>query len=536
MHRLFKSDVVRIGLLFTLFLVNLFSFYALSHIGEACFSIVFFGVLFAAAAYVYLRKRQNFVELFVLLFLLCFFYWLYFHSTSQATYQFLDYKQGQYYRMLAGAFAKGSLGVVGGPPWDWCIYNNTNYLCHGPLPALVWAPFGVLGRLTSTAMLTFTELTLVCAITNLLVFYIMIRQLSRRFNVGNQMLWPRILFFLVYAFGPLYFLASRYFVYETSIIFGSTFMIVSFILFIEYLRPCRGASGKSSVLLLSSASLCLAFSSRTNLFLAFLPFTCLVFFSELTTDIAEDRMQSRTMQALFRTTLFMLPIVMSAALYLWYNAARFGNPLEFGLKYQYVGLPQDAQRLRDGTNFSMAYVPRNVYSVTLLAPSMSSEAPFVHYGKPEWLVGEYPKLTNIEYCSSIFFSSPLLLFAVFAIAYVRKSWMMSRSDRVVPAAIVLALISCAAFPFFGMGYSRRYLQDYYPFVVLLSYLGFLMFWGSWGRKSGSWQKAILGLSLMMGVAWTFAMAFDLNVQWAFSSDFSRALRIYNSEETFVPLS
>jgi hypothetical protein len=231
---------------------------------------------------------------------------------------------------------------------------------------------------------------------------------------------------------------------------------------------------------------------------------------------------------------------MCAGLFLWYNAARFGNPLEFGLKYQHLGLLNEAQRLRDGTYFSAVYVLRNIYSVTLLAPSVSFEAPFVHYDKPEWLmawlVGDYPKLTNINYCSSVLFSSPLLLFAVSGIAYVRKWRKISSRSRLVLGAIVLALVSCAAFPLFLMGYSRRYLQDYYPFIVLLSYLGFLTFWRSWGCKSSPRQKSILGLTLIMGLAWTLVMAFDLNVQVAFLSDFSRALRIYNSEETFLPLS
>ena len=218
-------------------------------------------------------------------------------------------------------------------------------------------------------------------------------------------------------------------------------------------------------------------------------------------------------QGLRRSMVFVLPIALSVMLFACYNATRFGNPLDTGFAYVQAGLQQDRERLMNGTAFSTDYFLRNVYSITLLIPQLSSTQPLIHYVEPDWLVGEYPKLTNLEYCSSMFFSSPLLLFAILLLMRVRQS-IASKDSRVTVEVLLLALASSAAIPMFLTGYSRRYLQDYYPFMVLFSYFGFLLFWRSRGSESRGWRRVLLGALLVMTLVWTFIVAFDLTVQFA----------------------
>ena len=248
---------------YTALAIRLYETHETLRISEALYSILFLLAASAISAVLYIKKPERLTEIVAVLCLLSAFYWLYFQSLlqgiylSQGTYGFLDYNQGTYYKMLALQIEKGSWGVPGGPIADWAYYNGTNYLYFGPFPALVWL---VIKRATLTPP-TFSELTLICAIINLEAFYILIRKSTKHFEMGEEeRLWSRSLFLVVYGLGPLYYMAGRYFIYETAIIFGSTFMIASLILFTDYLfLSSPQMSRKSSLLFLSSACLCLAF-------------------------------------------------------------------------------------------------------------------------------------------------------------------------------------------------------------------------------------------------------------------------------------
>jgi hypothetical protein len=517
--------------------IRIYKFHEVSRTHEASTSIILFLVGCAVAAAMCLRRPERFLELILVCCILSAFYWLYFHSVSQGTYRLMDYNQGIYYRALAEAFAHGHLGVANPPGGgsDWALYKGTYYLYFGPVPALFWAVFACLGKLASLEA-TFTELTLLCAIANLLAFYLLITRLSAHFEL-RQTLSIRMIFLLVYGLGPLYFVAARFLVYETAIVFGSTFLILSSISLIEYVNlKGNHARYRSSLLLSSAICLSLAFWSRVNLLFVIIPMAVVLLLHEYRR--AEDVPRTAARLGRLARTLrpFLIPVMLAVLILGCYNAARFDNPLDFGTTHMLVGRAQDAQRLQDGLEFSITYLPRNIYSATLLMPSLSSDAPFVHYEKPEWLVGEYPRLTNLEWCSSIFFSSPMLLFALCAVEYLRPRRARDKGYRMSAWILAGFLLFSAGSTLFNMGYCARYVQDYYPFITSLAFLGFVYFWQTWGSGASSWHKAFLVSAIAVILVWTSVIAFTLNAQVGFLGDFSRALRIRNSEETFVPLS
>jgi hypothetical protein len=212
---------------------------------------------------------------------------------------------------------------------------------------------------------------------------------------------------------------------------------------------------------------------------------------------------------------------MVCGVFLWaaYNAVRFDNPFEFGLTYNYPGLQEERQRLLAGQVFSIDYVGRNLYHLILLMPTLSLKPPYVIYTWPDWLVGEeYPKLIMLHFCCSLFFSSPLLLCSIASFKYATR-----KLHTIYIVMLVLLLVATAVYPLLLLGYARRYVQDYYPYLVALAYLGFVWIWKRSKAKYRGRSKGVFIALVALTTAWTFMIALNLNIQFEFSSDFCRAI-------------
>jgi len=461
-----------------------------------------------------------------------FFYWLYFHSSSQGTYQFLDYRQGAYYDEISSELRSGIVGVTenaqyGQPTMqvDWSFYRGAYYLYYPPFPAIFQLVITLILGLSSS----FDELTLVCSIVNLAVFYALLWDMSTYFKLNlEKTQWIRILFFLVYAFGWLFMLSSRYFVYETAIIFGSTLLLLSTEMFLRYynIKPTASLESRAILLLDSAFFLSLAVLSRSNLALCFFPMLGLIAWKEI-------RLRSRegAWKALIQLLLFATPMVTVGFANAYYNMIRFGDPFEFGLSYSHPGRILDYQRVVSHQLVSIRYFPQNLYHLVLLMPqvSLSSNAPFVTilYYAPSWLVGDYPKLAALEWPGSIVFSSPLLILSLLPFFVYRGR----TSEQKNLLALLLLAGASAAYTLFWFGYSRRYVQDFYPFLLLLAFLGVYNI--SEAAKEHPKYRFALKVILLTALIWTAFVSFDFVLQWPFQYDLYRAVRIYNDPSAFV---
>jgi hypothetical protein len=129
---------------------------------------------------------------------------------------------------------------------------------------------------------------------------------------------------------------------------------------------------------------------------------------------------------------------------LWYNAVRFGSPLESG--YALASLPDWLVALRDQGLFSISHLGMNIDYLFLHTPTQISQFPFF---KPDGLG------------MSILITSPGLFWAV------RASWLNRRSWLLL-AALVLTLIPNLLY--YGGGwlqYGYRYALDAIPFAMAL---------------------------------------------------------------------
>jgi hypothetical protein len=136
------------------------------------------------------------------------------------------------------------------------------------------------------------------------------------------------------------------------------------------------------------------------------------------------------------------------AFYLWYNATRFGSPLESG--YEMASLPAFLEAQRRQGLFSVVHLGRNLDYLLWHLPQLIDGPPFI---RPDGLG------------LSIFITSPALLLAVRAPWRDRRSWLLV-------GAFVCTLIPSLLYyggGWFQFGY--RYALDAIPFAVALCAMG-----------------------------------------------------------------
>ncbi len=472
-------------------------------------------------------------ELILVIILVFLFTLIYAHDMTEGTFRFEDYNQGTYYKQLAIAFEKGQYGIPSDSPGaDWSFYNHTNYLYFGPLPASTWLIIKNIFHIE----VTFQFLSLFLSSANLLLFYFLLQQTAGFLKLNKnktEFKLIKLIFLVIYALGSLYFLSSRNLVYETAIIFGSTLLLLSLVIFLKvYERDKINAVKKNLFLLLAGLFLTLSFFSRANLILSVFPYLLFIIYSEYK-SLKQKISSALIYKTWFSISILILPILIGCLIFMHYNMARFDNPFEFGTQYVNPSIMELKTRILTNKTSSINYLLLNIVQLTAFFPRTSLTNPYVFYDAPEWLVGAYPKLVDVEFTSSVFFSSPLLLFIFYIPVYITKNKLKGkRLEFVVFIFLVMILVSIYGLSL--MGYARRYYQDFYFALCILAFIGFTYFWKYYASKTTPLIKAFIIIFVCILILWTSLLAINLNCQNGFHNDLSRCFSLYNKERTFEP--
>ncbi|MCJ7570021.1 MAG: hypothetical protein MUO58_21125, partial [Anaerolineales bacterium] len=249
-----------------------------------------------------------------------------------------------YYAMLGEAFSEGKTHLLVEPDsrllelsdpyefeqrktipqiWDASFYDGKYFLYWGPVPGLVTALMkGIFDVSLGDQHLTF--------IFDLGIFIfgslILITIYKRYFH--DLPLWtliPGVL--LIGLANPLPWLLSRPAIYEAAIASGQFFLLGGFY---WVLTAIRDEDFKPNRLMLAGAFWSLAVGSRTSLIFAVAVFSAFTF---LRIGIVGKR-SSKWVEIVLPTLSLLIPLILGAALYAWYNYDRFGDVFEFGHKYQ----------------------------------------------------------------------------------------------------------------------------------------------------------------------------------------------------------
>jgi hypothetical protein len=174
----------------------------------------------------------------------------------------------------------------------------------------------------------------------------------------------------------------------------------------------------------------------------------------------------RSMRALRRVALFSLPLVAAVALYLGYNLARYGTPLEAGYGHeQYLELPWF-----DGGLFHPTYVGRHIEAIFFTPPVRT---------------GGFPYFRPSALGMALFLTSPALLYAFRS--------RLRGLQGVALGTLVLAAIPIVTYGSTGWSqFGYRFSIDVLPPMLLLVASGM--------RERATWRAwTIVGISVVVNL-------------------------------------
>ena len=213
-----------------------------------------------------------------------------------------------------------------GALWDTAYHNGRYYVYFGVVPCLLF-------QLPAQALLGIRNLPpcfgmIPMAIAAIFAAFGLVKQAARRWFPGVSAAAYLLAATALAGFGQLYYLLLRPWVYEYVILCGAAFVMLALW---QWLAAANTPDDRRGVrlahLMLGSACMALVAGCRPQMELfAFLALP--IFWRQYVT---EKRLFSR--KGMVELVLFALPFVLVAAGLMWYNAARFGSPFDFGANY-----------------------------------------------------------------------------------------------------------------------------------------------------------------------------------------------------------
>jgi hypothetical protein len=331
---------------------------------------------------------------------------------------------------LADAFLHGRTWLDFRPgPYD-AIQDGTRvYVPFAPFPAIALMPLvAVTGPVTADMLESGVDAVL-AAVAVWLCWVLLGR-------LGVARLVDRLWLIVLFAFStPLWWVALRGGVWHTG-------QIIATILTMGCLVEFWGRRRPLLVGLLGGA----AFLTRAPLAFA-MPFYLLLVDPAICDEPVGDPGIRASIRRwpLGRWALVAAGVAPSIAFFFWYNAVRFGSPLESG--YALAALPPWLEAQRQLGLFSLAHVPMNIDYLFLRMPLIVPDPPFL---KPD------------GFGLSVFLTSPGLALAAFA------DWRSPRARLLLGAAVAVLIPTLLYYGGGWLQYGYRYFLDSIPFLVALA--------------------------------------------------------------------
>jgi hypothetical protein len=405
------------------------------------------------------------------------------------------------YQRLADAFARGQTYLVERPdasllalpdPYDpianrpfalhdASLFDGRYYLYWGPVPALVIAAINAMSHARSVPDQT-VVFTASCG-TVVFAALLVLRLWRRHF--ADQPAWtPALGVLLVGLATPTPFNLARPMIYEASIHAAQMFFVAGLYFALLGLdRPADRIRPRSVALLISGTCFACAFGCRASVALAVVAVAACVCWRALRTPTQEpERRRSFVLAAIA----FLLPLYAGAFALAGYNFARFGSPLEFGIRYQLAGFnsPKEYPRL-----VGVRYIGSNLASY-LFEPVPESELfPFVRPPAGESpgvadRIRRPPQRIGRGLPAGIIWAVPFALFALMPsmVAFSRRRKFLwadhqPESHSFVPwlaltLGMSVVLLAIPALLLTATSAHLRYQADWTSTLLILSMMGF----------------------------------------------------------------
>ncbi len=364
-----------------------------------------------------------------------------------------------YFPELAEAYLQGRLYLEDPSQTHDLTYHNGHwYVANPPLVAILMIPWVALRGANTLNTVVFS---IIFGALNSALIFMILQEVSRR-NWSKLRTSDNLWLTLMFAFGSVHwYIAIIGKMWFMSQIVTVTFLAIAVLLAME-----------KAPAWLCGVSLGLAMLARPNIMLAF------PLLLGITAQGMQDELGKVEYQKLVRWSVRVIPPLFLVGVgMLWYNYARFGNPLDYGYLNENVA-DFMADDLKNYGTFHPHFIQRNLKVMLFGLPVWKPEC-----GK--WA----PQVAGM----SIFLTTPALLYLV-------------RSFRKTPLVIgawsaVLLLVGLLA-NYYNTGawqYGYKYLLDFIVPVMILM--------GVAAGKRVSWLMRILILigvvMSMIGISWWF---------------------------------
>jgi hypothetical protein len=349
---------------------------------------------------------------------------------------------------LANAWLHGRLDIGGGPPGknDWACFDTLDrgpcpegrysfsgpdaeryrwYVSFPPLPAILLLPVVTVFGLSTLDALFWV---LFAGLGPMVLFLVL--RLLRESGQSERSLRDDLLLTSLFAVGSVYyFVAVQGTVWFAAHVVATTFVCLYLLFSFGMRRPTAAGFALALAFLCRPATLLLA------------PF----FLFHAISAPKEPNGQNSSAQArvLQASTMFALPLALIVAATMWYNAARFADPFEFGHRFLQI---RWRPRIETWGLFSTHYLPRNLTVFLLSVPWWMPTSPFVRISR---------------HGLALWFSTPNLLWSLWPKKF--DATTLALWAGVLPTAICTLLYQNTGW----IQYGYRFSLDYLPLLFVL---------------------------------------------------------------------
>lgn len=341
-----------------------------------------------------------------------------------------------YFNFLIQAFQNHQLNIITPSTLDLSFYQGKWYMYWGPAPALFILPFYLIWGISTSDIFY----TLLAGIFNILIFYLLIKEFIKYFNLSISPLKQQLVI-LSFAFAsPNLYLSLNGRVWHTSQIISVLYLLIFYLFYFKFLNNLN----KLYLFILAVIFVNLAWFSRYtlifNLILLTYPLGILL----------KKQHFSR-----FKITLLaaLLITVLTGSIMLMYNQARFNNPFETGILHVFHN-PRYVRDLETKGIFSLAYVKHNLTYYFFSLPQFSLN----------------PLRLHISYeGNSVFIIYPFLFFILPLMGrkiriYTKKRFFQLSTVVLLLNIGALMMLFCTGWVQFG----NRYFFDVIPLLFLFT--------------------------------------------------------------------
>ena len=353
--------------------------------------------------------------------------------------------------------------------WDVAYYNGRYYVYFGIVPCLLFQlPFEAL---TGIRDLPPALPMILLAWLYILAVFGFVKQAVRRWFPQASAAACLLTAAGAASGAQIYYLLHRPSVYEYAILCGATFVLWALW---QWLCAANTPVDRRKTLTfhLAFGSLCMALVAGCR--------PQMVLFAALALPILWPRYITEkrlcTRRGAGEAAAFLLPVVLVAVGLMWYNAARFGSPFDFGANFNLTGNDMTKR------GFNVVRIMPAVFTSLFDLPRLQSVFPFLQ--EVDVQTNAVIRTISEKFTGGMLAATPYTwALALLLIPAFRRSLQRRRSVAAIvygslAAMVVITVVDCEM-----AGVLYRYLMDYSPVLLLAAALCWFAGWAGLSRRA-----------------------------------------------------